>query len=203
MSHEMRQLIESVQVSALLEGYEANIKPTYEPAIVAFMEMTRGDIRYSTYSVKAVAKKIASILHSYSDEERAELGEEAVYDMFCEQAVDALERVHHTVDKYRMEEFYNRKPDVEHSDELTFLRDEQELSKACDLFLDPTAPNGGFALFVEALNKIRERWTETYNYGFDDGVRDTLKTALPLALVLIRVATHKLAVKDVLTKYGD
>lgn len=55
MSHEMRQLIESVQVRALLEGYEANIKPTYEPAaVVSFMEMTRGDIRYSTYSVKAV-----------------------------------------------------------------------------------------------------------------------------------------------------
>ena len=203
MSHEMRQLIDSVQTSALIEGYEANIKPGYEPAIVAFMEMTRKDIRFSTYLVKAVAKKVATIIHSYSDEERAEFNDETITDMFCEHAVDAIERVHHIVDNYRIEEFYKRKPDVEHSDELTFLRDEQELSKACDLNLDPTAPNGGFSFLVDALNKMRERWTETYNYGFDDGVRDTLKTALPLALVLIRVATHKLTAKDVIAKYGS
>ncbi len=196
----MRQLIDSVIVES---HYAKYANPNWERAILVFMAETKHDIRYTNSMLLNVLAAVVKV----RDDHAAQIAQDGegdpldLQDVFCELTSNSLEKVHHVADHHRLNDYFERKPDVEASDELTFLQDEDNLSKALSLSLDPASPHSGFSFVIEGLSRLSEDWTKTYNYGFDDEVRDTLKVVLPLVLMFLRVAAGTVTVEQLLGKY--
>jgi hypothetical protein len=79
---------------------------------------------------------------------------------------------------YRLDEFFERKPDVEASDELTYLQNELQLMRALDLGIR-TVGGSEFDRILDAWERLDPN--EIFNYGIDDSLARTLARMLPVA----------------------
>lgn len=79
---------------------------------------------------------------------------------------------------YRLDEFFERKPDVEASDELTYLQNELQLMRALDLGIR-TVGGSEFDRILDAWERLDPN--EIFNYGIDDSLARTLARMVPVA----------------------
>ncbi|MGU3404878.1 hypothetical protein [Methylobacterium brachiatum] len=79
---------------------------------------------------------------------------------------------------YRLDEFFERKPDVEASDELTYLQNELQLMRALDLGIR-TVGGPEFDRILDAWERLDPN--EIFNYGIDDSLARTLARMVPVA----------------------
>lgn len=79
---------------------------------------------------------------------------------------------------YRLDEFFERKPDVEASDELTYLQNELHLMRALDLGIR-TVGGSEFDRILDAWERLDPN--EIFNYGIDDSLARTLARMVPVA----------------------
>jgi len=79
---------------------------------------------------------------------------------------------------YRLDQFFERKPDVEASDELTYLQNELQLMRALDLGIR-TVGGPEFDRILDAWERLDPN--EIFNYGIDDSLARTLARMVPVA----------------------
>ncbi len=86
---------------------------------------------------------------------------------------DALEGI-----RYRLDDFFRRKPDVEQSEELGYLQDELRLMRTLELHIDSV----GTPRFDGLLGEWEQLdQTRVYYYGLDQGLATTLARLVPVA----------------------
>lgn len=110
-------------------------------------------------------------------------------EMLSERLLVGLRRANHLEDiNHRLDEFYERKPDVEASDELDHLRRENELMRSLDLRL--SLPQLGPAGFDELLARWEALDPRGIHYhGLDDGLARTLAAMAPIAEAWLALAS--------------
>jgi hypothetical protein len=93
---------------------------------------------------------------------------------------DALEGI-----RYRLDDFFRRKPDVEQSEELDYLQDEFRLMRTLGLHIDSvgTPRFDGLLAEWEQLDQTR-----VYHYGLDQGLGTTLARLVPVAEAYLALA---------------
>lgn len=93
---------------------------------------------------------------------------------------DALEGI-----RYRLDDFFRRKPDVEQSDELSYLQDEHKLMRTLDLHIGSvgTPRFDGLLSEWEQLDQ-----GQVYYHGLDQGPAITLARLVPLAGAYLALA---------------
>ncbi|MFC6046876.1 hypothetical protein ACFPYM_03395, partial [Methylobacterium hispanicum] len=109
-------------------------------------------------------------------------------EMLSERLLAGLRRANHLEDiNHRLDEFYERKPDVEASDELDHLRRENELMRSLDVRL--SLPQFG----LPGLDELLARWEALdprgiHYHGLDDGLARTLAAMAPIAEAWLALA---------------
>lgn len=87
--------------------------------------------------------------------------------------------------RYRLDEFFRRKPDVEQSEELDHLQDEFRLMRSLELHIDSV----GTPRFDELLAEWEQLdQTRVYYYGLDQGLGTTLARLVPVAEAYLALA---------------
>lgn len=89
------------------------------------------------------------------------------------QRADVLEDI-----SYRLDDFFERKPDVEASDELTYLQNELQLMRSLGM--------GIRAIGGSEFDRILDAWERfdtdmIFHHGIDDSLARTLARMLPVA----------------------
>lgn len=87
--------------------------------------------------------------------------------------------------RYRLDDFFRRKPDVEQSEELDHLQDEFRLMRSLELHIDSvgTPRFDGILAEWEQLDPAR-----IYYYGLDQGLGTTLARLAPVAEAYLALA---------------
>jgi hypothetical protein len=93
---------------------------------------------------------------------------------------DALEGI-----RYRLDDFFRRKPDVEQSEELGYLQDELRLMRTLDLHINSVGTPRFDALLGEWEQLDQSR---VYHYGLDQGLATTLARLVPVAEAYLALA---------------
>lgn len=93
---------------------------------------------------------------------------------------DALEGI-----RYRLDDFFRRKPDVEQSDELSYLQDEHKLMRTLDLHIGSVGTPRFDGLLSEWEQLDRG---QVYYHGLDQGLAVTLARLVPLAGAYLALA---------------
>lgn len=106
------------------------------------------------------------------------MASDAIADTF--RRADALEGI-----RYRLDDFFRRKPDVEQSEELGYLQDELRLMRTLELHIDSvgTPRFDGLLGEWEQLDQSR-----VYHYGLDQGLATTLARLVPVAEAYLALA---------------
>ena len=109
-------------------------------------------------------------------------------DMLSERLLAGLKRANLLEEmNYRLDDFHERKPDVEASEELEYLQRENELMRALDLGL--SLPQPGTSRFDGLLSRweaLDPRWI--YHHGVDDGLARSLAAMAPIAEACLALA---------------
>lgn len=144
--------------------------------------------RWDEHLPQPDADLLANAVQVYSNDRRRAAADAARHgdpdecderDMLCDRLAAVLRRADVLEDiSYRLDEFFERKPDVEASDELTYLQNELQLMRALGLGIQ-TVGGSEFDRILDAWERLDPN--EIFNYGIDDSLARTLARMVPVA----------------------
>ncbi len=173
------------------EYFRRYANPQAAQALAKFRQQAAGDIRFNMTLVQKAAATAkaqhARYLQDMQEEDQARIDPHYAFSVFMEALQHVNENRHIPDRDARWNDFQDRKPDVEQSDELTFYRTENEAMKNFEFWCDPTDPH--FAnYFVPSMAEFGDLLASSngsYTHGLDDGFNTALAAHLPIVLVFL------------------
>ena len=174
--------------------YRRYANPQAAQALAKFRKQAAGDITFTMSLVQkaaATAKAQAANYHNdMQDEDAGQIDPNFGFTAFME-ALHHLNDNRHIPDRdARWNEFQDRKPDVEQSDEMTYYRVENTLMKEFEFWCDPTDPHfaNNFVSTLSEFGNLLASSNGSYSHGIDDGLKAGLAAHLPVVLVFLALA---------------
>lgn len=197
----MRNLIDLVEAKAPVPSvtygspayYRRYANPKAAQALARFRQQASGDITFNMSLVqKAVQMTKAQVAAYQADmagEENAQVDPDYAFSAFME-ALSQINENRHIPDRdARWNEFQDRKPDVEQSDELTYFQTEHRLMKEFEFWCDPTDSHfaNNFIPTLATFGDMLASSGGSYSHGLDDGLKAAFATHLPVVMVFLAI----------------
>lgn len=198
----MRNLIDLVEAKSVPTApvatygspayYRRYANPQATQALARFRQQAAGDITFNMSLVqKAAATAKAQTANYIKDvqEDGGEIDPHFGLTAFMDALIHLNDNRHIPDRDARWNEFQDRKPDVEQSDEMTFYRMENQVMKEFEFWCDPT--DSHFANnFISTLAEFGNLLTSSngsYSHGLDDGLKAAFATHLPVVMVFLAI----------------
>lgn len=171
--------------------YRRYANPQAAQALAKFRQQASRDITFNMSLVQkaaATAKaQTARYQQDMQDEDAGQIDPHFGLTAFMDALIHLNDNRHIPDMDARWNEFQNRKPDVEYSDEMAYYRAENTLMKEFEFWCDPT--DSHFANnFISTLAEFGNLLTSSngsYSHGLDDGLKAALATHLPVVMVFL------------------